>query len=113
MICKWYSCNNELSGQRRVFCSDKCKNKYSVNKKRVNNKFKLIDLFGGKCLWCGYNKSRSALQFHHPNDDKEFGLSQSGNTKSLEKLIEEAKKCILICANCHAEHHAKYTEPIQ
>ncbi len=112
MKCKWHTCSNELSGRQTVFCSKQCKNKHFVNRKRVNNKFALIEMFGGKCNWCGYNKSRAALQFHHTDDNKEFGLAQSGITHSLDKLIEEAKKCVLICANCHAEHHAKYTEPI-
>ena len=70
-------------------------------------------MFGGECLWCGYNKSRAALQFHHTESNKSFGLGQSGITHSFDKLVEEAKKCVLICANCHAEHHSKYTELIK
>lgn len=113
MKCKWYSCENILEGRRTVFCSLNCKNKFWVNKKRVNNKFKLIDMFGGKCQWCGYNKSRAALQFHHYEDNKDFAISFNGQTRSFDKLLEEAKKCILICANCHAEHHAKYKDIIE
>lgn len=26
-----------------------------------------------------------------------------GLTKSLESLREEARKCVLLCANCHSE----------
>jgi hypothetical protein len=53
-------------------------------------------------LRCGYNKSIAALQFHHiDRAEKSFRLSVYG--KSLAKLREEAKKCELVCANCHAE----------
>lgn len=34
---------------------------------------------------------------------KEFGLSSQGFTRSLERLRKEAKKCVLLCATCHAE----------
>ena len=30
--------------------------------------------------------------------------------KSLEKQLKEAKKCILVCANCHRGIHAGYIE---
>ncbi len=45
-----------------------------------------------------------ALQFHHLEPSaKSFGLSMRGLTRSIEKLREEAAKCVLLCANCHAE----------
>lgn len=67
-------------------------------------KLKAIEYKGGKCLICGYNKSVRALQFHHINPkEKDFGIS--GTTKSFEKLKPELDKCVLLCANCHAEVH--------
>ena len=47
----------------------------------------------------------AALQFHHPNNDKEFGIAAEGFTRSWEKVKAELDKCILLCANCHAEAH--------
>ena len=45
----------------------------------------------------------SALQFHHiDREQKAFGIAQAGVTRSLEKCREEARKCVLLCANCHA-----------
>lgn len=90
-----------------MFCSDKCKNKQAVTDKRRKNKRDLVAALGGKCVRCGYDKSYAALQFHHHSDDKSFGLSSGGVTKSYAKLLEEAKKCELICANCHAEEHGE------
>lgn len=69
-------------------------------------KLKAIEYKGGKCVICGYNKSVRALQFHHVDpSQKDFGIS--GSTKSFEKLKPELDKCVLVCANCHAEIHDK------
>ena len=71
---------------------------------RLSKKYKLVSLLGGKCKICGYDKCIAALQFHHPDTvEKEFGI---GDTfRSFDKLVKEAKKCELVCANCHAEIH--------
>lgn len=55
--------------------------------------------------YCGYNKCLAALEFHHPNSDKDFGLSQKGITRSWEKVKLELDKCELVCCNCHKEIH--------
>lgn len=63
---------------------------------------------GGKCEICGYDKCVEALSFHHLDPSiKEFGLGQDGNTHSWEDYLKEIEKCILVCANCHAEIHYK------
>lgn len=77
----------------------------NVIKFRQRRKSNLIRMFGGKCCLCGYQKSNAALEFHHINPaDKKYGLS-SGNCHRIEEDIAEAKKCILVCANCHREIH--------
>lgn len=63
---------------------------------------------GGKCQLCGYSKNIAALQFHHIDPStKQFGLAENGIVKSWDKYWEEAQKCMLICANCHAEIHSE------
>lgn len=60
---------------------------------------------GGKCVRCGYHKYAGALEFHHPDPtQKDFAIS-SKNTKSLDRVWEEAQKCWLVCSNCHKEIH--------
>lgn len=66
---------------------------------------------GGKCAICGYNRCQSALVFHHINpDEKKFGLSAGGFTRSWDKTKSELDKCILLCSNCHMEVHDKITQ---
>lgn len=66
---------------------------------------------GGKCSLCGYSKCLSALHFHHTSDDKIDDVARlarlAGARKTEEFLDAEIKKCILVCANCHAELHNK------
>ena len=66
----------------------------------------LIKVFGSKCCLCGFDIFPSALEFHHVNpEEKSFGLTGSGLMKKMETQLEEAKKCILVCANCHRGIH--------
>jgi hypothetical protein len=65
---------------------------------------------GGQCAICGYERHPAALQFHHGDPDtKAFGLSHKGVTVGLERARAEAGKCVLLCANCHAEVEAGVT----
>ena len=89
----------------------------SKNSEHVCNHVKkrkkdLASLFGSKCCICGFNDFQEALEFHHIDPQtKSFGLTSSGSvTKALEKQLEEARKCVLLCANCHRGVHAGYLE---
>lgn len=61
------------------------------------------------CDICGYKKSSSALEWHHPNQDKEY--TPSAITFNLDLYHSETQKCQLLCANCHREIHEKNREP--
>lgn len=76
-----------------------------VTRHRQRRRQLLIQVLGGKCALCGYSRCAASLEFHHINpDNKNYQLS-SGRCHELEKDLEEAKKCILVCANCHREIH--------
>ena len=63
----------------------------------------IIDVMGGACVCCGYNRCNRALQLHHLNpEDKNFGISDKSYF-AWNKLETELKKCILVCSNCHME----------
>jgi hypothetical protein len=67
----------------------------------------LVQEAGGGCVICGYERYLGALQFHHLDPaTKAFGLGLRGIARSLARCREEAAKCILLCANCHAEVEA-------
>jgi hypothetical protein len=79
----------------------------ATNIRRLRMKKKLVDIKGGECQICGYSRCLVALDFHHIDEStKEFELSQRDLTRKWEKIVEEAKKCLLVCANCHREIHA-------
>lgn len=89
---------------------NRCKlcNQTAVKKRRKRLKELLVAYKGGKCVRCGYNKAVEALDFHHIDPaTKERALSEKGLTLSLTRLKLEADKCLLLCANCHREEHAK------
>ena len=68
-------------------------------KKQYLDKYKL----SRGCERCGYNECPEALHFHHEGN-KEFCISKAiYDGKSLRKIKEEMKKCVILCANCHAE----------
>jgi hypothetical protein len=94
----------------------------AVLKRRRHVKAVLVEEAGGRCSLCGYDRSSAALQFHHlkvgsrpivlgrggqvPLSEptaKEFTIAHRGVTRSLEAARAEARKCVLLCANCHAE----------
>jgi len=74
---------------------------------RIRNKLQVMEAVGLKpvCSKCGYDKCLQALHFHHLDRSiKAFSLSKLVyQVKNLPQAIEEAKKCIILCANCHAE----------
>ncbi len=81
----------------------------AVVRRRRKIKEILIEEFGGCCQLCGYDRCPAALQFHHIDPSlKEFSVSRSGITRAFSEVLEEAKKCILLCANCHAEVEAGF-----
>lgn len=70
----------------------------------TEKKIYLINLLGGKCSKCGYDKNYGALDFHHLDENKEFVVSKKLRYK-IETLVKEAEKCCILCANCHRELH--------
>jgi transposase len=75
-----------------------------VVRRRRKLKALLVAEAGGHCFNCGYDRCVAALHFHHVDrNTKLFNLSMQGVTRSLARAKAEAEKCVLLCANCHAE----------
>jgi transposase len=84
----------------------KCRSEAVVARRR-RVKERLVEAAGGSCVLCGYDRSAAALQFHHVDPaDKAFSIAGRGVTRSLDAALEEARKCALLCATCHAEVEA-------
>ncbi len=105
-------CGSPLLGRQKKFCSRACKNKdlqsYEAQKRRgLARKLELVKSAGGCCSKCGYRANLAALVFHHSDmDSKDFKLDmRSLSNRKLEPVLSEIDKCILVCANCHAELH--------
>ncbi len=79
----------------------------AVTRWRRRAKLRLVAEAGGACVACGYDRCVAALQFHHLDPaTKRFGLGSRGLARAIEVLREEAARCALLCANCHAEVEA-------
>jgi hypothetical protein len=59
------------------------------------------------CKMCGETES-VCLDFHHLNSDsKQFTIgSRKYSSGNFQKTINEIKKCVVLCANCHRKVHA-------
>jgi len=61
------------------------------------------------CALCGYNRCKHALVFHHvrpSRDNVSVGrmiATQAPSEKSKDKVLNEIKKCVLLCSNCRKE----------
>jgi transposase len=79
----------------------------SVARRRRKVKETLVREAGGACALCGYDGWIGALHFHHRDPlQKSFSLGDAGVARSLERNRDEARKCVLLCSNCHAEVEA-------
>jgi len=102
-LCSIHGSTKHFARPDGAYRCGKCASSWVI-KNRRNKKEKLVELFGGKCALCGYKKYAGALDFHHLNPrDKSFALSVKGLSYSWDSLVKEAKKCVLVCKNCHTE----------
>lgn len=101
-----------------------------TNKETVAFRHELVDIYKVSvgCCICGYNKHPSALCFDHLPECQKSDLVKNGYSKHssaggmyklyykwvpAQVLIEEIKKCRVVCSNCHMElTHSKNTRTI-
>lgn len=72
---------------------------------RRRTKERIVQAMGGRCYVCGYDHYIGAMDLHHINpSEKEFSLGGlRSNPIAWVRIVEELKKCILVCSNCHRE----------
>ncbi|TML27070.1 MAG: hypothetical protein E6G30_07550 [Actinobacteria bacterium] len=101
-------CDHVLEGRGSYRCM-RCRSE-RVAEHRRRLKRMLVAQAGGCCVVCGYDGHPAAFDFHHLDpSQKSFELSLRGVTRSARALRAEARKCVLLCARCHAEVEAGVT----
>lgn len=75
----------------------------AVMRRRARVRAILIAEAGGRCAVCGYDAHPAALQFHHVDPSSKAFTVRDGGTRSIARMREEIRKCVLLCANCHAQ----------
>ena len=86
--------------------------KLRVEKRRETRKERkktLVEQRGSTCAICNQQYPPNLFDFHHVYPDtKLFGLSVKSMTDHhWQKVLEEANKCLMVCANCHRIIHEK------
>lgn len=87
----------------------KCQGVVSIRRSKVTRKLRreaLIEYKGGVCVHCLGVYPSPVYDLHHLDPSlKDFQFNNLANY-TWERILEEADKCILLCANCHRiEHH--------
>lgn len=93
----------------KYYRKTQCKSCFNEQQKQTfrDNRKKAIDLFGGKCEHCGYDKFDGALEFHHTDPSVKEDNWKNHFKQSWSKIEEGLRDTILLCANCHREEHER------
>jgi transposase len=106
LSCRHHGETQFVLDQRGYYRCKRCRSA-SVSRRRRKVKEVLVAEAGGACCVCGYNRNARALHFHHLDpSEKRREINARGAAMAIELLRAEAKKCVLLCANCHAEVEA-------
>lgn len=85
-----------------------------VNRKRINTqsvarqrkrKQEAISLLGGKCTDCNTIFPPACYDFHHIDPTQKDFNPYIVLSRNYGTFINEIKKCVLLCANCHRIRH--------
>ena len=72
-------------------------------------KLRAMKLLGNKCSKCPIRytgKNAPIFEFHHPDPSKkEAGITRWLLNRAWGAVVDELKKCVLVCANCHNQYH--------
>ncbi len=110
MSCKRHGLTTFVLEGRGSYRCMRCRVEASARRRRRVKRI-LVEEAGGRCALCGYSRCQRALQFHHLDPTtKRFHLGEGGHCRSLARSRVEARKCVLLCGNCHAEVEAGITE---
>ena len=101
-------CQKQKTIEIRASNIEKYKAKDRINKASAyKNKRNIINSYKScGCLVCG-EKEPVCLDFPHVDTkSKSFDIAKQFHIKAIETIINEIKKCVVLCANCHRKVHA-------
>jgi hypothetical protein len=110
----YYQQTDEWKNRHKKKLKRKSKHSNKSNKiyilLRKDRFHQFLDLFRSKgCCICG-EKSKCCLDFHHLDPKtKKNDISDMSN-RNIDKVIEEIKKCVCVCKNCHRKIHSGIIE---
>jgi len=90
---------------RRYYHNKKLQNgKDPIKIRRQKYKTTIIGFISSGCQICSYNRCFRNIVFHHLRD-KQFSLDERHFQYALQTILDEIRKCIIVCHNCHGEIH--------
>src|ERR1700674_4612583 len=95
-------CRECVSGiNTKRFKNPKNRATHNARNKRLYNQSvpKVRELKNKPCMDCGGRFPTCAMDFDHVRGKKKFNVTTSNRKWST--IVKEAKKCDLVCANCH------------
>jgi len=94
--------------EEQIKCYNKDKNKYFIRiKNQQQRTSNFVDEYrkNNPCCKCGENRFW-LLDFHHKDPKtKLFDVGFLRSKGLMTKIINEIKKCIVLCKNCHSDFH--------
>jgi len=101
-LSEFYACSTNRYGYRRdcKSCLAKQGREYLQSAKKH-----WIDLAGGCCQNCGFDKWLSSLDFHHLYDKDVNPSRLIARKVNWPKAYEVLDDCCLLCSNCHRAYH--------
>jgi hypothetical protein len=103
MTCPTHGATDYVRDGRGYYRCRRCRAE-AVSRRRRKVKELLVHEAGGACVICGYTGNMRALHFHHVRPhEKRIEMNAKGVALALATLRAEARKCVLLCSNCHAE----------
>ena len=80
-------CDDTISGQKKLYCSNKCKQKHH------------------------YDRVKEQTNTYHSQTIRAYRRKvylidiRTLSNRSMKYILEEISKCDLLCSNCHREYH--------
>ena len=100
-----FNWRDKSAGTRRADCKE-CHSKYV--KIQYQKRKQIVQDIKSNCACAKCGETRGyVLDYHHvdPNEKDNTIARLTSNSTKIENVLEEVKKCIVLCANCHREYH--------